>query len=297
MDFLASGVFAAHFVNTVSPTFLLEIVDGRHHFVGESLRREFANKCHAGCATGILNAPDPTYDPETDPSLFKRYSAKDHKTGKQANKLHLQEMLGLIEDETAPLFFWPSRLDTVQKGCQLFADILYNTVSKYWQDNFQVVFVANGEYENHFKHIVWQFNLHHRVAVCEFDERISHIAYAASDFILMPSAFEPCGLPQMIGVIYGTIPIVHDVGGLHDTIDHLNPVKHKGNGFTFKTYDASGLAWAIDQAMAFYALPEKVRHREISRIMEEGKEKFTHSVTARAYIDLYEKMLQRPFFN
>ena len=297
VDFLASGVFAAHFVNTVSPTFLLEIVDGRHHFVGENLRREFANKCQAGCATGILNAPDPSYDPETDPSLFKRYSSKDHKTGKQANKLHLQEMLDLTEDETAPLFFWPSRLDTVQKGCQLFAEILYDTVSKYWQDNFQVVFVANGEYEHHFKHIVWQFNLHHRVAVCGFEERLSHIAYAASDFILMPSAFEPCGLPQMIGVIYGTIPIVHDVGGLHDTIDHLNPSTHTGNGFTFKTYDAGGLAWAIDQAMAFYALPERVRHKEISRIMEEGKEQFTHSVTARAYIDLYEKMLHRPFVN
>ncbi len=297
VDFLSSGVFAAHFVNTVSPTFLQEVVEGRHGFVNEILRGEFKNKCDAGCATGILNAPDPTYSPETDGALFETYGPKTHAQGKKSNKTRLQEMLGLITDEKAPLFFWPSRLDTVQKGSQLLADILYETVSRYWEENLQVIFVADGEFAAHFKHIVWRFNLHTRVALCGFDEKVSRIAYGASDFILMPSAFEPCGLPQMIGAIYGSIPVVHDVGGLHDTITPLDPVRHAGNGFLFKDYDANALSWAIDQAMDFYRLPEQQRNKEIQRIMTEGRERFNHSVTAREYITLYEKMLKRPFLN
>ncbi|MBU0992854.1 MAG: glycogen/starch synthase [Proteobacteria bacterium] len=295
VDFLSSGVFASHFVNTVSPTFLLEVVDGHHRFVADNLKNEFANKCQAGCATGILNAPDPSYRPETDDALFCQYDSKTQYKGKKANKKHLQMMLGLTEDENAPLFFWPSRLDTVQKGAQLLADILYSTVSKYWKDNLQIVFVANGEFENHFKQIVWQFNLHNHVSVCGFDEKLSRLAYGASDYILMPSAFEPCGLPQMIGAIYGSIPVVHDVGGLHDTVEHLNVKKHTGNGFAFKTYDANGLSWAIDQVMEFHKLSESQKNMEISRIMAESQKRFNHSVTAREYIKLYEKMLERPF--
>jgi len=82
VDLLVSGVFAAHFVNTVSPTFLQEIVEGRHSFVEAPLKQELTNKFHAGCATGILNAPDPSYHPETDDALVQQYSAGDHATGK-----------------------------------------------------------------------------------------------------------------------------------------------------------------------------------------------------------------------
>jgi starch synthase/alpha-amylase len=73
VDFLTSGIFAAHFVNTVSPTFLLEVVDGQHPSVEPQIRHELANKYYAGCGFGILNAPDPAFSPQTDKDLRKTW--------------------------------------------------------------------------------------------------------------------------------------------------------------------------------------------------------------------------------
>ncbi|MFH2219670.1 MAG: glycogen/starch synthase [Pseudomonadota bacterium] len=294
VDFLTSGVFAAHFVNTVSRRFLEEIVEGRYDFILPNLRQELTNKWYAGCAGGILNAPDPTFDPATDPALPSLYGPADHADAKPRNKLALQEMLGLITDETAPLFFWPNRLDPIQKGCGLLAEIVYHVISKYWEQNLQVVFVANGDFQTVFRDIVNHHQFHRRMAVCDFDNNLEHLGYGASDFIFMPSLFEPCGLPQMIAPIYGSLPVAHDTGGIHDTIIHLDVAHDTGNGFLFETYDPNGLFWAIDQAMGFYNLSPEVKQKQIERIMRQSLETFNHSVTARQYIDLYEKMLERP---
>jgi starch synthase/alpha-amylase len=297
IDFLASGVFAAHFVNTVSPTFLREIVEGRHDFVPGALGRELANKVEADCAVGILNAPDPAFKPETDEFLKKPYTPETHARAKMENKIDLQERLGLKKDPVAPLFFWPSRLDPIQKGCQLLADILYGVISNYWNENLQIVFIANGEYQQVFRNIVMFHDFQERVAVYDFSENLEHQAYGAADFILMPSRFEPCGLPQMIAAIYGTLPVANDTGGIHDTISQLNVDEDKGNGFLFEVYDANGLWWAIGEAMKFYRLPPKAKQRQISRVMKESAETFTHDVTARHYMALYERMLQRPLIS
>lgn len=293
VDFLTSGVFAAHFVNTVSPTFLAEIVEGRHGFVEPPLRRELTNKWHAGCGFGILNAPDPGFSPETDMDLYFRYDSESFVEGKKENKKTLQRLLGLVEDSSAPLFYWPSRLDPNQKGCQLLADIFYSMMSEFWEDDVQVIFVADGPFQGHFRDIVAQHGFYNRVAVCDFNEHLEHMAYGASDFILMPSLFEPCGLPQMIAPIYGSLPVAHDTGGIHDTIRHLDVESGSGNGFLFNIYDSQGLFWAIRQAMAFFSLPESVKHVHIRRIMSESIQTFNYDVTASEYIALYEKMLQR----
>ena len=297
VDFLASGVFAAHFVNTVSPTFLAEVVEGRHDFVEENLRQQLANKAVAGCAAGILNAPDPSFDPKRDKALIRKYGPEDHIVGKQENKLFLQKTLGMRQDKQAPLFFWPSRLDTVQKGCHLLSEIIYEVVSRYWKEQLQIVFVADGEFQQHFKDIVRFHNFSDRVAVCDFDEQLSRLAYGASDFVLMPSLFEPCGLPQMIGAIYGVLPVAHDTGGIHDTVEHMDIERETGNGFLFEAFDLEGLFLGIDQAMLFYKQPNEVKAQQIKRIMNQSKETFNHETTAHQYIDLYEKMLQRPLIN
>ncbi len=294
VDFLTSGVFAAHFVNTVSPSFLMEVVLGRHDFVEPYLRQELANKWKADCAAGILNAPDPSMNPVTDKDLTCQYGPEDHEKGKRENKRYLQHTLNLIRDDSAPLFFWPSRLDPNQKGCQLLAEILYKIVSKYWDQNLQIIFVASGEYQTDFKNIVRFHNFENRVAVCNFDERLARLAYGASDFILMPSRFEPCGLPQMTAPIYGSLPVAHDTGGIHDTVIHLDVYTDTGNGFLFKTYDSKGLFWAMTQAIEFFNLAGDIKKRQIKRIMTRSIAAFNHSVTARRYMDLYEKMLQRP---
>lgn len=294
VDFLVSGVFAAHFVNTVSPTFLTEITEGQHAFVPDPLRRELKNKYDAGCAAGILNSPDPAFHPAKDGRLHTAYGSEDALPAKRENKRALQATLGLNQDETAPLLFWPSRLDPIQKGCQLLADICYQVMSEYSDQDLQIVFVADGSFQERFRKIAQDYGLRGRMAICDFDEKLEHQAYAASDFLLMPSRFEPCGLPQMIGAIYGALPIARDTGGIHDTITHLQVEKDSGNGFLFETYDSNGLLWAIRQAMAFYNLPTPTKARQIARIMTDAESRFNHAVTARQYLALYERMLQRP---
>ena len=297
VDFLVSGVFGAHFVNTVSPTFLDEIVHGKHNFISPALRQELVNKVEAGVAEGILNAPDPSYDPARDPDVYRTYTAADHFEKKRLNKRMLQQRLGLIADEDAPVFFWPSRLDPVQKGCQLLADILYRVVAKYWGQTLQVVFVSGGVFKQHFDSIVDFHALEKRVAVYDFDESLARKAYAAADFILMPSSFEPCGLTQMIAPRYGALPVAHNTGGIHDTVWPMDVRGNTGNGFLFDVFDANGLFWAIDQAMWFYNLAPEVKNPQIARVMKESAEWFNHENTARQYIELYERMLQRPLIS
>ncbi len=293
IDLLTSAIFSSHFINTVSQSFLDEVIRGQHSFIDEPIRREIENKMNAGCATGILNAPDEGYHPSTDALLEKNYDHKSLAEGKAHNKIKFQQALGLRLDPDAPLLFWPSRLDGVQKGCELLSQILYSITHDYAHLGLQVAFVASGPFARHFQDIIAMHGLHDRVALHGFTEGMSHLGYAASDFILMPSSFEPCGLPQMIGCIYGSLPIVHDTGGLHDTITDLDAKAGSGNGFSFTHHDAGGLRWAVDQAMNFWKLPAKGRNAEIARVMQDSETRFTHDTTARQYIDIYERMLER----
>ena len=294
VDLLASGIFASHYINTVSPTFLKEVVDGMYDFVPEGIRAEMAGKYYAGCAAGILNSPDADSIPEEDKALVMNYSAGSHVEGKRANKVAFQERTGMTVDPDAPVFFWPSRLDPAQKGCPLLAHILYRVIDKYYRTGLQIAIVANGSYQQVFRDIVAQHDFYDRVTVCDFEEDLSHLGFAASDFMLMPSLFEPCGLPQMICQYYGSLPVVRNTGGLHDTVEHLSEDGMTGNGFRFNDYDDGGLFWAIDEAMRFYARPPEFRSAVIDRVMRSSRQRFNHDVTAQEYIKIYEAMLARP---
>ncbi len=294
VDMLASGIFAAHFINTVSPTFLQEMVNYQHSFVPEEVRREIIAKVHASCASGILNSPDPDSDPAIDPELPEHYDESNFHFVKRKLKVEFQQKTGLRMNPDAPVFFWPSRLDPVQKGCQLVTDILYRMLDKYHNDGLQVAVVANGSYQKYFRQIREMHHLYDNLTVCDFDSGLSKLGFAASDFMMMPSLFEPCGLPQMECQKYGSLPVVRDTGGLHDTVEMLDVAGGNGNGFVFETFDSNGLFWAVDRAMDFYRLPVEIKNREIARIMKEAKARFTHEVTARQYMDTYESMLHRP---
>ena len=294
VDMLASGIFAAHHINTVSPEFLAEVVRGEHSFVPDAIRSEIRAKAAAGCAEGILNAPDANNDPSSDPSLPVRYGPDTQAAGKLAAKRKLQEDLGLDRDDDATILFWPSRLDPVQKGCSLFSDILYDVIHRYWDRDLQVVVVANGAYQGVFRNIAAFHGIHNRLAVADFNEALSRLAYAGSDFTLMPSLFEPCGLPQMVGALYGSLPVVRDTGGLHDCVDMIDASRSAGNGIVFRDYDSNAISWAVDRAMDFRALPRDVRDAQVSRVMRDALERFNHRVCAKAYISMYERMLNRP---
>jgi starch synthase/alpha-amylase len=98
----------------------------------------------------------------------------------------------------------------------------------------------------------------------------------------------------MIGPIYGALPVAHDTGGIHDTVAHLDIAAGRGNGFLFEVYDPNGLQWATAEAMRFFNQPQAVRAAQVARIMAQSAATFNHAVTAQNYIDLYEKMLERP---
>ena len=294
IDLQASGIFGAHFINTVSPTFLQEIVNGWHNFVPDSIRNEIRNKFNAGCASGILNAPDSADNPAIDDKIPFKYGPENHREMKRKNKLALQHALGLEENADAPLFFWPSRLDPIQKGPQLLTDITFRFLSKYWDKGVQIAVIANGPYQQPFWDIREFHGLQGRLGVHNFDGRLSQLGFAGSDFTFMPSLFEPCGLPQMQAPIYGSLTVAHNTGGLHDTVNPLDWRAHTGNGFVFDTYDSGGLFWAMDQAMEFYSQPADVKEAEIKRIMEESLKRFNHEECAKEYIQIYERMLDRP---
>ncbi|MEM0897031.1 MAG: glycogen/starch synthase [Verrucomicrobiota bacterium] len=292
VDLLTSGIFSASHVNSVSPKFLSEVVDGKHQFVPGHIIHELWAKCDAGCATGILNAPDPIFDPRADPYLDFHYNEGNIYEGKRTNKIELQRRLGLHEDADAPFFYWPSRLDPVQKGCQLLTDILHDLTVDY--PRMQIAIIANGVFKQHFLDIVYTDELHGRVAVHDFREGLSHRAYAAADFIFMPSSFEPCGLPQMVAPKYGALTLAHDTGGLHDTVEALNIDANTGNGILFNIFDSTALRWSIDEAMRFLELNEDHRSWILTRVMREARERFSHETTAMDYIRRYEEILGRP---
>ena len=208
--------------------------------------------------------------PATDDKIPFKYSPENHREEKRRNKLALQHALGLEENPDVPLFFWPSRLDPVQKGPQLLTDITYRFLAKYAKEGAQLAVIANGPFQQPFWDIREFHALHRQLGVHNFDGRLSQLGFAASDFTLMPSLFEPCGLPQMQAPIYGSLAIVHNTGGLHDTVEPLDWSAGCGNGFVFDNYDSNGLFWAMDRAMEFYRQPEEIKNREISRIMAES---------------------------
>lgn len=286
VSMLASGILAADRVNTVSWSFLHELAAGSHHTpwqVADAVRGKIA----AGHASGILNSLPENRSPKTDPWIVRQYETDSVVAGKAANKAELQRILGLYENPDAPLFFWPSRLDPVQKGCQLLAEILHEILDKYAETGIQFVMIADGAFDRHFQDIVETYGLHRQVAVRKFHDPLSRLGYAASDFTLMPSVFEPCGLAQMIGLRYGSLPIVHATGGLRDTIFPLDPATDTGNGFLFEHHDSEGLRWAIDRALDFHRLPAESKARIIQRVMSEADVNFRPSAMTDQYLELY----------
>ena len=201
--------------------------------------------------------------------------------------------MGLHVEEQAPLMFWPHRLFS-QKGPELLAQIAQRLVDRYADEGLQIAVVGNGErdLEEQFGRIA--VASHGRIAYARFDPYLSELGKAASDFILMPSLYEPCGLPQMEGMRYGSLPIVRATGGLRDSVNHLDRARGTGNGFVFEHFNADALWWACGQAMEFWAAGEQEREATVQRVMREGRDRFNLERTTLSYVRIYEKLLGEP---
>jgi glycogen synthase len=255
------------------------LTQGAHPVVDSCIQAELSSKIAQGCATGILNCPDASHLPETDRTLVENYDPTTHAAGKKANKMFLQERLGLIKADRIPLLFWPSCLDRIQNYSYFISTMLYSFISRYQDQELEIIFTARGTLEKLITDIAHDFNIKNRVAVCRPDDSFVHLAYAASDFVLMPFAVEPVSSGKITGLLYGSLPIVHDQGDNNIIITPLDPGLHRGNGFLFNQVNDDSLISAIDAAMAFYNQSIEIKTREICRIMRESRERFDPSST------------------
>ena len=294
LDMLTTGVFAAHLATALSPTFLNALTDGKRGTASPMLTVELQNKRHAGKLSTIRPAPDSSFNPSTDQALMRPYGPDSHTTGKPYNKLYLQETMGLPMDSTVPVCFWPTRLDGSRPGWRLMADTIETILERYQEQRLQLVFVTDGECQDQLRSLIDRFHARDRVAVSDFDARRYRLAYAGSDFVLMPLLLDPCALPCRIGQRYGALPVGFDAGAIHDCVEHLDASANHGSGFLFKHFDGTGFLWAIDQAMAFYARPREWRALQVQRIMTESLTRFDPDETARHIVELYACALDRP---
>ena len=238
------GITYCDMVTTVSNTYAGEI---QTVFYGENLDAHL--RYHSGKLRGIVNGIDvEQWDSAADKKLAAVYDASDAVEKKKVNKRALQEQLGLEVDEGKMVIGLISRL-TDQKGLDLVTPILPQLID----GNTQVVVLGTGDsrYEDAFRY----FENAYKGSVCAYiayDEALAHRIYAASDALLVPSLFEPCGLTQLIAMRYGTVPIVRETGGLKDTVQPYNEFTNEGNGFTFDRYEAGLLLDAINRAKTLY---------------------------------------------
>ncbi|WP_319525002.1 glycogen/starch synthase [uncultured Desulfosarcina sp.] len=287
LDLLVSGVFAADLATTLSRTFMDALTRAYCPKVKPWLKAELVNKLQAGRLRAVPPAPDASFDPATDRSLLRPYGPESHYAGKAFNKLQLQEALGLPLDSAAPVCFWPTRLDGGRAGCLLMADALPGILERYRDRRLQLVFIADGDFQENFRTRINQLQARDRVAVSDFNARRYRLAYAGSDFVLMPLHLDPCALPAMIGQRYGALPVAHDAGAIHDCVTHIDTTANRGSGFLFETFDVNGLMWALDQAMGFYSQPSGIRAAHLQRIMTDSLKRFDPDIAVRRLIDLY----------
>ncbi len=276
---LKAGIACADGLSTVSPTYAREIQTPELGCTLDGLLR-----ARGPDLVGILNGVDGVdWNPSSDPYIEARYSADDL-SGKAACKAALQREFGLPEDPDKPLIGMVSRL-TDQKGIGELFGPTYGCAAKLCQDmDLQFVVQGTGDPWCEAELQTLSERLPNFRAKIGYSERTAHMIEAGSDFFMMPSRYEPCGLNQMYSLRYGTLPIAHRTGGLSDTISNYNQETGAGTGFLFDhltpraVYDTTG--WAV---WAYYNRAEQLdamRRRAMAL-------DFSWDAAAREYEALY----------
>ena len=247
MNMLKAGIQNADKITTVSPNYAQEIQTPKFGFHLDELLLS-----RAADLTGILNGMDyDAWNPKTDPLIPFNYS-RERPENKALVKTVLQKEAGLDVNPNTPLFGMVSRL-AEQKGfdelCGPSYGSLFEICSKL---DLQFVILGTGEpwCEEEIRRL--SHRLPNLKSFITFDERMAHLIEAGSDFFLMPSRYEPCGLNQMYSLRYGAIPIVTKTGGLLDTVEPYSPRGSVGTGFTIDEASPRAIYDAVDQATKFY---------------------------------------------
>ena len=231
---------------------------------------------------GILNGVDyDVFNPETDKSITKNYDV-NHIGYKAENKKEILKEFGLEYNPEKPLIAIISRL-VEQKGFDLIGPVCERL--KQLEAQFVVLGTGAYKYEDMFRYLSGtSSNIRAKI---EFGAHLSHKIYAGSDMFLMPSAFEPCGLGQLIALKYGSIPIVRATGGLDDTITGY-PLENS-DGFKFWNYDSYAMLDCINYALGVY------RDKETWKALVQSamKKDFSWNKSAKKYVEEYKSILQQ----
>ena len=247
LNLLKGAIQLADRVNTVSETYAREILDPYFSYGLDKILN-----VEQGKLRGILNGIDvDKFNPKTDPMIPVNYDLKTFED-KVQNKLAFQKEMDLEVNADIPLIGMVTRL-THQKGI----DLILQASEEILKTGAQLVILGTGDahYESALRSL--EHYRHDRVrSILLFSNEMSAKIYAASDLFLMPSKTEPCGLSQLISMRYGTVPVVHRVGGLRDTVIPFTGVE--GNGFTFESFQAGDMMDAIYRAVTcFYQSPDE----------------------------------------
>ncbi|MCX7192660.1 MAG: glycogen synthase GlgA [Proteobacteria bacterium] len=283
MSFLKAGLYYAYHITTVSPNYAREIQGDELGFGLQGLLRSRSSDI-----TGILNGIDTDeWNPETDPYLSDHFSA-GRMAGKAQNKQALQSRMGLEVNSDVPLLGVVSRL-THQKGL----DLLLEIAPRLLELPVQLVILGSGEASmQKIARDLAQENPGKIAAMIGFDEGLSHQIEAGIDLFVMPSRFEPCGLNQFYSQRYGTPPIVHNTGGLADSVVDCNADTLRegtASGFVFSGMTADNLFATIQRAIEVYRDERKWKALRKNCMTKD----FTWETSARAYREVYLKVLGR----
>ncbi len=277
MNCLKAGISYADIITTVSPRYAREITTEEFGCGLDGLLRQRPERL-----LGILNGVDYSeWNTYENPYIHQAY-AIDTLHLKARNKASLQQELGLPERVEIPLFANIGRM-VEQKG----VDILYGALEEMLHADIQVVILGSGasRFQRAFQDLGRRFA--NRAAVrIGFDEGLSHRIEAASDFFLMPSRFEPCGLNQMYSLRYGAVPIVRAVGGLDDTVLDFKEQPEAATGIKFYDYSSSAVTKAMRKAIAIYNNPTLLHW-----FRRNGMEcDFSWDRTAGEYVEVYAQI-------
>ena len=281
-NMLKGGIAYSNKVTTVSNTYAWEIQTEEY---GEGLAEHL--RYHNNKILGIVNGIDTDiWNPATDKLLAADYDEKSAIKNKKVNKKALQESLGLDVDEHKMVIGLISRL-TNQKGLDLVNDVIPGIMD----EHTQVVVLGTGDsqYENTFRYYENKYKGNF-CAYIAYNENVAHNIYAGCDALLVPSRFEPCGLTQLIAMIYGAVPIVRETGGLKDTVQPYNMFENTGNGFTFDRYESGLLYDAINRAKTLYFENRKSWDDMVIRDMNKD---VSWEKSAKQYKDMYVGLTPR----
>lgn len=278
VNFMKGAIECADKVTTVSPSYAQEILDPWYSHGLDTILKARSWKLQ-----GILNGIDVVnYNPETDKAIAANYNAEDW-SNKKVDKKDLQKEMGLPVRADVPVVGIVSRL-VDHKGLDLVKAILEELLNT---TDIQVVVLGSGDwqYESFFKDMAGKYPDKMGVRI-GFVPALARKIYAGADLFLMPSKSEPCGLSQMVALRYGTVPIIRETGGLRDSITDSGD--GKGNGFTFKSYNAHDMLYAIRRAVDAYNNKE-YWPTLVQRALECD---FSWGKSANEYIKMYNKLLK-----